>query len=386
MQSSCLKRPGSGWFGTVAALQRFAYLAEIFSSLKSVSFRNLVKICSFNKKIMKKMNIYEVLKGTILRTKSFKVLVIISLIVGCLFLQLQTFHHQDSRTKSQDHQNQNLVSNQIKHSKILGIPPDSDNLSIEYGPNTAPILGVGEADLYNSKLSDSQRETIKDNHDDDYMTDNNDNNSNEAVGVSNIRKVRLEDKYQDFNGEETRAITDEDQVDNEMEDSNPKKTVDNDEDEEYEDDKNDLDQSGNTLKVQPFVEEGFKIMDQFADQDSETYKALKSMFVLWNPESSKWAVQASRKYRRALEVRPQRPRDWDPEPDRDQVADRSVLVEQCGCKRNIKAHTMVSYNGQDHGEGINSNMSTCSHHSYHRGAKQKVNISSDFTTFFRSQN
>jgi hypothetical protein len=96
---------------------------------------------------------------------------------------------------------------------------------------------------------------------------------------------------------------------------------------------------------------------------------LRSMFLLWNPESSKWAAQASRKYHKALPERPDRPRDWYEEPDKDKRIDRTVLVEQCGCKRKISAHTMVDYQGGDHG---NSSMSTCSFHSFYRGAKQKV--------------
>ena len=46
-------------------------------------------------------------------------------------------------------------------------------------------------------------------------------------------------------------------------------------------------------------------------------------------------------------------------------------MEQCDCKREILSHTMVTYEGGDHG---NSSISTCSEHSFHRGAKQKVNL------------
>ena len=125
-----------------------------------------------------------------------------------------------------------------------------------------------------------------------------------------------------------------------------------------------------SLGIQTVVQEGVKIMDMFADTDSEQYQAFKSMLTLWNPESSKWAQEASRKYKKALNLRQPRPRDWYDEPEKgDRRIKRVVDVEQCGCKREILAHTMVTYEGGDHG---NSSISTCSHHSFHRGAKQKV--------------
>ena len=62
--------------------------------------------------------------------------------------------------------------------------------------------------------------------------------------------------------------------------------------------------------------------------------------------------------------------DWYAEPERDSVVDRSVEIEQCNCKRTIRAHTMISYEGEDFGG--NTSISACSKHSYARGAKQKV--------------
>ena len=65
-----------------------------------------------------------------------------------------------------------------------------------------------------------------------------------------------------------------------------------------------------------------------------------------------------------------RPKDWYEEPEKgDRRIKRIVNVEQCNCKREILSHTMVTYEGGDHG---NSSISTCSEHSFHRGAKQKV--------------
>ena len=57
------------------------------------------------------------------------------------------------------------------------------------------------------------------------------------------------------------------------------------------------------MGIQTVVQEGVKIMDMFADTESEQYQAFKSMLTLWNPESSKWAVQASKGYKKALNVR-----------------------------------------------------------------------------------
>ena len=123
------------------------------------------------------------------------------------------------------------------------------------------------------------------------------------------------------------------------------------------------------FEVQNMVNQGFKFMDNFVDSDSQNYVAFKTMFSLWNPESSKWAVQASRNYKKALDIRSSRPKDWYPEPDKDRSIKRTVEVEQCGCQREILAHTMVDYEGGDHG---NKSISTCSYHSFYRGAKQKI--------------
>jgi len=54
------------------------------------------------------------------------------------------------------------------------------------------------------------------------------------------------------------------------------------------------------IEIQSVVKEGVKIMDMFADTDSEQYQAFKSMLTLWNPESSKWAVHASKGYKKSI--------------------------------------------------------------------------------------
>ena len=60
------------------------------------------------------------------------------------------------------------------------------------------------------------------------------------------------------------------------------------------------------MGIQTVVQEGVKIMDMFADTESEQYQAFKSMLTLWNPESSKWAVHASKGYKKALNLRASR--------------------------------------------------------------------------------
>ena len=67
-----------------------------------------------------------------------------------------------------------------------------------------------------------------------------------------------------------------------------------------------LNQDTLNMGIQTVVQEGVKIMDMFADTESEQYQAFKSMLTLWNPESSKWAVQASKGYKKALNVRASR--------------------------------------------------------------------------------
>ena len=47
--------------------------------------------------------------------------------------------------------------------------------------------------------------------------------------------------------------------------------------------------------IHEVVQEGVKIMDMFVDTDNEGYQAFRSMLTIWNPESSKWATQASKK-------------------------------------------------------------------------------------------
>ena len=124
------------------------------------------------------------------------------------------------------------------------------------------------------------------------------------------------------------------------------------------------------IAVQPLIHQTVNILDKYMDMEDTNYQAIRSMFLLWNPESSKWAAQVSGRYRDLVERRTPAPKDWFEEPDRDAVVDRSVVVEQCGCSRKIRAHTMITYEGEDYGG--NKSVSACSFHSFARGAKQKV--------------
>ena len=65
------------------------------------------------------------------------------------------------------------------------------------------------------------------------------------------------------------------------------------------------------------------------------------------------------------------PPGWNPPLDNEMVW-RTVKLDRCGCERRIKGHgTMMMYDGP--GDiGVNSSISTCSRHSYLRGAKQRV--------------
>ena len=90
------------------------------------------------------------------------------------------------------------------------------------------------------------------------------------------------------------------------------------------------------IGVHNIVKEGFKILGHFVDKDSKNFQAFNEMIDIWNPESSKWAVQASKKYKMALERRRQsRPKDWFDEPDKDRRIKRKVEIEHCGCHREI---------------------------------------------------
>ena len=90
------------------------------------------------------------------------------------------------------------------------------------------------------------------------------------------------------------------------------------------------------IGVHNIVKEGFKILGHFVDKDSKNFQAFNEMIDIWNPESSKWAVQASKKYKIALERRRQsRPKDWFDEPDKDRRIKRKVEIEHCGCQREI---------------------------------------------------
>ena len=259
------------------------------------------------------MDKYEVFKSVIFRTKSFKAFIILVLIIACFVLQLS---------------NNGVPENQVQ--KLPEFPAQS-----EFPVKSESFQDFEEEkSVENYQLFDEDKDIIKE--------ENPNSNGNEEPAYSDLileaDKIKPEPPKSDVAYESS---------------SEEKK-------EEV--------HSG-AFEVQNMVQEGFKIMDNFVDSDSENYVAFKTMFSLWNPESSKWAVQASRKYKKALELRPARPKDWYPEPDKDRRIKRTVEVEQCGCQREILAHSMVDYEGGDHG---NKSISTCSYHSFYRGAKQKI--------------
>ena len=125
------------------------------------------------------------------------------------------------------------------------------------------------------------------------------------------------------------------------------------------------------INMHSIMQHGVKLLDLFVDQENENYQAMKSLIDMWNPESSQWASKASKKYKLALRARDPtvKPKDWFEEPDIDQIVSRNVQVDRCGCERQILAHTMVTYTNEDN---VNKSIGTCSPHSFHRGAKQKV--------------
>ena len=54
---------------------------------------------------------------------------------------------------------------------------------------------------------------------------------------------------------------------------------------------------------------------------------------------------------------------------------RTVKLDRCNCERKVNGHgSMMVYDGIE--EGVNSSVSTCSRHSYLRGAKQRVKYAS----------
>ena len=125
----------------------------------------------------------------------------------------------------------------------------------------------------------------------------------------------------------------------------------------------------NPEQVRDFFDHAIETMDNFIDEkDSETYKGFKDMMAMWNPKASKWASQASSKYRKLLPQRQSFPPAWKALRDQESTF-RTVKIEECGCKRKVKGHkNQMLYDGTE----ANSTVSTCSKHSFLRGFKQRV--------------
>ena len=57
---------------------------------------------------------------------------------------------------------------------------------------------------------------------------------------------------------------------------------------------------------------------------------------MWNPESSKWAIQASKKYKFASAAGNRKP----PEPyNNDRLIKKTVPMDRCECQREIKGES-----------------------------------------------
>ena len=257
------------------------------------------------------MDKYEVFKSVIFRTKSFKALIIFILIIACFVLQLS--------------------SNGVSETQLQKEPE---------------FQAKSESLVKSESFQDVENYQLFDEEDKDIIQE--EKSPNQDLIPELDKKLEPESKSDEVYENENSSGGD-----------------------EYQEKKTDFasKKHSDAFEVQNMVNQGFKFMDNFVDSDSENYVAFKTMFSLWNPESSKWAVQASRKYKKALDMRPSKPKDWYPEPDKDRRIKRTVEVEQCGCQREILAHTMVDYEGGDHG---NKSISTCSYHSFYRGAKQKI--------------
>ena len=94
------------------------------------------------------------------------------------------------------------------------------------------------------------------------------------------------------------------------------------------------------------------------------------MLYSWAMDSNAYFYKCIIHIRLALNSRTDKKlKGWYEEPDKDRRITRTVEIDRCNCQRKISAHTMTTYDGDD---TANKSISTCSFHSYYRGAKQKT--------------
>ena len=103
----------------------------------------------------------------------------------------------------------------------------------------------------------------------------------------------------------------------------------------------------------------------------EKYNIIKSMIMLWNPEASKWATNASVTYRERMSLIDQKA-SWVPVENSPPKSDVESRIEQCDCVRRIPSTPYTDDEGDDLGSRPALNTSMCSEHSHDRGPNQRV--------------
>lgn len=260
----------------------------------------------------------ELFKSVILRTKSFKVFILLILVISCLIIQL-------------NNNNENIIDNKISEDEnsLFDDHDDYEKPGLEIDLNN-PYAGITK----DESSSNDAKETVGDSALQNIQS-NMDDLESEIVGQVNEKKFEArKEKFQSILGDTKLELSE-----------------------------------GTDL-----VKKGMQVFDQFVHTDSESYHAIKAMIELWNPEGSKWAAQISRNYKMDLDLddhgaRDPKPIEWFEEPKIDGRVKKMVEVDRCGCQREILSHTMMTY---DNDKNVNKSISTCAHHSFERGAKQKV--------------
>ncbi len=92
------------------------------------------------------------------------------------------------------------------------------------------------------------------------------------------------------------------------------------------------------------------------------------MLALWNPEASKWAREASARYKKLVNLRQKFGKDEFGQKPEEKLQEITTEVEQCGCNRKI----VTSFRGNEEELARISANSTCSRHSAARGDGQRV--------------